>query len=308
MKAEFTRKRMSLMSNYGHNALIQLIAACAVGFILAYAMYIIILVLSPEQRILVEGVYQKVTFNNAVSPYIALQPFQAFLHRPWILLTYAWAHTGFLNLLSNMLWLYCFGSVIQSLVGYKEIIPLFIFSYVLGGCIYLGVTAIWPGLAEGGMALGALPSIMGFAIASITLSPGFRFYLGDRLSVPLWAVLCLFLILNVLNFISGNYGMMILCGAGGLTGFAYIKLLKSGNRPGAWLYRSGDQVQHWFTPDEFNEQKHQKKRLETFKQIQHKSRTPEESIDMILDKINQKGYDSLTTEEKDLLMKASKES
>ncbi|MFA6058334.1 MAG: rhomboid family intramembrane serine protease [Taibaiella sp.] len=308
MKAEFTRKRMNLMSNYGHNALIQLIAASAVGFILAYAMYIIILVLSPEQRMLVNGVYQKVTFHNAISPYIALQPFKEFLHKPWILLTYAWAHTGFLNLLSNMLWLYCFGSVIQSLVGYKEIIPLFIFSYILSGCVYLGATAVWPEMQGTSMALGALPSIMGFAIAAITLSPGFRFYLGDRLSIPLWAVLCLFLILNVLNFISGNYAMMILCGAGGLVGFAYIKLLQTGNRPGAWLYRSGDKVQSWFTPDEFNEQKHQKKRLETFKQIQHKSRTPEESIDLILDKINQKGYDSLTQEEKELLMKASKES
>lgn len=308
MKTEFTRKRMSLMSNYGHNALIQLIAASAVGFILAYAMYIIILVLSPEQSILVEGVLQKVTFHNAVSPYIALQSFQQFIHRPWILVTYAWAHTGFLNLLSNMLWLYCFGSVIQSLVGYKEIIPLYISSYIISGCIYLAATAIWPQLQGPAMALGALPSIMGFAVAAITLSPQFRFYLGDRLSIPLWAVLCLFLILNVLTFVSGNYGMMILCGAGGLVGFAYIKLLKSGNKPGAWLYRSGDKVQNWFTPDEFNEQKHQKKRMETFKQIQGKSRTTEESIDLILDKINQKGYDSLSPEEKELLMKASKES
>ncbi len=308
MKAEFTRKRLNLMSNYGRNALIQLIAACAVGFILAYAMYIIILVLSPGQNILVNGVLQKVTFHNAISPYIALQPFNEFLHKPWILITYAWAHTNFLNLLSNMLWLYCFGSVIQSLVGYKEIIPLFIFSYILSGCVYLGATAIWPETGNGGMALGALPSIMSFAIASITLSPGFRFYLGERLSIPLWAVLALFLILNVLSFVSGNYGMMILCGAGGLVGFAYIKLLRSGNRPGAWLYRSGDKVQSWFTPDEFNEEKHQKKRLETFRQIQSKSRTTEESIDLILDKINQKGYDSLSVEEKELLMKASKES
>jgi membrane associated rhomboid family serine protease len=308
MKAEFTRKRMNLMSNYGHNALIQLIAACSVGFVLAYAMYIIVLVLSPGQQMLVNGVYQKVTYHNAISPYIALQPFAVFLHKPWILITYAWTHTGFFNLLSNMIWLYCFGSVIQSLVGYKEIIPLFIFSYVLSGCIFLGATAIWPNLAGGGMALGALPSIMGFAIAAITLSPGFRFYLGDRLSIPLWAFLALFLILNVLSFTNGNYAMMILCGAGGLVGFAYIKLLRSGNKPGAWLYRSGDKMQSWFTPDEFNEQKHQKRRLETFKQIQHKTKTPEESIDMILDKINQKGYDSLTQEEKDLLMKASKES
>ncbi|RYG42600.1 MAG: rhomboid family intramembrane serine protease [Chitinophagaceae bacterium] len=312
MKAEFTRRKMNLMSNYGHNALIQLIAASAIGYIMANAMYVIVLVMSPGQQILVDGINQQVSFTNAIQPYIGLQPFQEFIHRPWVLLTYAWAHTGpfigFFKLLSNMLWLYCFGSVIQSLVGYKEVIPLFIFSYILSACVYLSVTAAWPEFPHSYMDVGAMPAVMGFAIAAITLSPAFRFYLGDRMSIPLWAVLALFLILNFLNYASGNYGMMVLCAAGGLVGFVYIKLLRSGRRPGAFLYRSGDKIQSWFTPDEFNEEKHQKKRLETFRQIQHKTRTTEESIDMILDKINQKGYDSLSSEEKELLMKASKES
>lgn len=308
MKTEFTRQRRNLIANYGHNALIQLIAASAVGFILAYAMYVIILVLSPNQEIVINQVRQKVTFNNVISPYIGLQSFRDFLHRPWILITYAWAHIGFFNLLSNMLWLYCFGSVIQSLVGYKEIIPLFFFSYILGGCLYLGASAVWPGMPASGPMLGATPSIMGFAIAAITLAPKFKFYLGDRFSIPLWAVLCLFLILNVLSYASGNYAMMILCIAGGLVGFCYIRLLRAGNKPGAWLYQSGNKVQGWFSPDDFEAERHQKKRVEAFKQAQPKSKTTEESIDMLLDKINQKGYDSLTAEEKELLMKASKES
>lgn len=308
MKTEFTRQRRNLIANYGHNALIQLIAASAVGFILAYAMYVIILVISPNQEILINQVRQKVTFHNVISPYIGLQSFRDFLHRPWILITYAWAHSGFFNLLSNMLWLYCFGSVIQSLVGYKEIIPLFFFSYILGGCVYLGASAIWPGLATTAPMLGATPGIMGFAIAAITLAPRFKFYLGDRFSIPLWAVLCLFLILNVLSYASGNYAMMILCLASGLVGFSYIHLLRSGSKPGAWLYQSGNKMQGWFSPDDFEAERHQKKRAETFKQAQPKSKTTEESIDMLLDKINQKGYDSLTAEEKELLMKASKES
>jgi membrane associated rhomboid family serine protease len=308
MKTEFTRQRRNLMANYGHNALIQLIAASAVGFILAYGIYVIILVISPNQEIMVGHVKQKVTFGNAISPYIGLQSFREFLHRPWILLTYAWAHTGFLNLLSNMLWLYCFGSVIQSLVGYKEIIPLFIASYVIGGCAYLATSIVWPDIQTSGPMLGATSGIMGFAIASITLAPKFKFYLGDRFSIPLWAVLCLFLILNVLSYVSGNYSMMILCGASGLVGFSYIRLLHAGRRPGAWLYQSGNKVQSWFTPDDIDTDRQQRKKADTQKQAQPKIRTTEESIDMLLDKINQKGYDSLTPEEKELLMKASKES
>jgi membrane associated rhomboid family serine protease len=295
------------MANYGRNALIQLIAASAVGFVLAYAIYVIILVLSPDQEIIIDHVRKKVTYENVISPYIGLQSFKVFLHRPWILLTYAWAHTGFLNLLSNMLWLYCFGSVIQSLVGYREIIPLFISSYVIGGCLFLASSIVWPTLPAGVM-LGATPGIMGFAIAAITLAPRFKFYLGDRFSIPLWAVLALFLILNVLSYASGNYGMLILCAGSALVGFGYIRLLRSGNKPGAWLYRGGNKVQGWFSPEDEDRDRLPKKRSEGLKQAQQRDRTMEESIDLLLDKINQKGYDSLTAEEKELLMKASKES
>lgn len=296
------------MSNYGQNALIQLIAASAVGFIMAYAMYVIILVLSPGQKVTINNVSQMVTFRNTISPYISLQPFHTFLQRPWILLTYAWAHAGFMNLLSNMLWLYCFGSVIQSLVGYKEIIPLYISSYLISGAVFLSATAIWPEMAQGTAVLGALPSIMGFAFAAITLTPRYKYYIGDRFSIPLWVVLCVFLLLNGLSFASGNYGLMILCGTSALTGFAYIKLLQGGTRPGTWLYRHGNRVQSWFTPDEFNEEQHRRRRTETLRQLQQKPTNLEASVDTLLDKINQKGYDSLTAEEKDILIRASKES
>jgi len=308
MKAAFTKSRMNRLSNYGQNALIQLIAALAVGFILTYGMYIIVLIFSPEQKILVNGVLQTVTPQNAINPYIALQPFKEFLHRPWILLTYGWAHDSFFVLLSNMLWLYCFGSVVQSLVGFKEIIPLYIFSYILSGCVFLGASAIWPNVGANALIIGSIPSTVTFAIGAITLAPRFKFYFGESLSIPLWAILALYLILNILQFAGGNYAMMIVCGAAAVVGFAYIKLLQAGRQPGGWMYRISAGIQSWFTPDEYNESYHQRKRMETFKQIQHKNKPTEESIDSILDKINMKGYDSLTAEEKEVLLKASKES
>lgn len=307
MRTEFTRQRRNLMSNYGQNALIQLIAASAVGFILAYAMYIIILVIAPNQQIEVDGMLEKVTFSNAISPYVALQPFKEFLHRPWTVLTYAWVHSGFWALLTGMMWLYCFGSVIQSLVGFKEIIPMFLFSSIIGGLVFIGVSAIWPNMGGNQMILGALPATMGFALGAITLAPKFRFYLGDRLAIPLWVVLAIFLGLNLLTLSNGNITTLAVCLSSALVGFVYIKLLQNGYKPGAWLYGSGNKIQHWFAPAEFNA-KNPKRRTEAFKKMQQtKTASPEESIDMLLDKINQKGYDSLTKEEKDMLMNASKE-
>ncbi|MFT4063048.1 MAG: rhomboid family intramembrane serine protease [Edaphocola sp.] len=306
MKAEFSRQRGQLMANYGRNALIQLIAACAVGFILAYAMYVIVLVISPDQKILVNGVYKTVGFQNAVSPYIALQPFKEVLHKPWVLITYAWAHSSFMNLLSNMLWLYCFGSVVQSLVGYREIVPLYISTSVIGACFYVATDIIWPTMPGSTLLLGASAGIAGFAAAAITLAPRYRFYLGEQLSIPLWAVLAVYAVLNVVALI-GNYSVLSLILGGGLVGFLYVKLLRTGSKPGAWFYGMGNSIQTLFAPDEYNEQVHKKKRLETYRQLQNGNGSKEASIDQLLDKINQKGYDSLSSEEKETLLRASRE-
>lgn len=307
MRTEFSRQRSNLISNYGRNALIQLIVACGVCFILAYAMFVIFLVIAPDQKMLVNGVQQTVSFHNSISAYIGIQSFSEFLHKPWVLLTYPWAHQNFLQLLSNMLWLYCFGSVIQSLVGYREIIPLFIIASLVSAVLFLAATALWPPFSLSYYYNGALPGIMAFAIGAITLAPRFRFYLGERFAIPLWLVLAVFLLINTLNFAGSHYGMLLLCAAAALTGFGYIKLLQSGVRPGQRVYAALKGLQGSFTPNTMQASGGQQRRTQALH-----TRKPEpeqvtdERIDMLLDKINQKGYDSLTAEEKETLLKASK--
>lgn len=276
----------------------QLVVVLAMGFILLHAINVIILVLSDEP---------KTVFRNVVLPQVALQSWDVFMHRPWILVTYLLGHVSFWNLLSNLMWMYCFASVIQSLVGHKEIIPLYFIASLISGAAFVAVSAFWPA-AQGIQYLGALPGIMAFAIGAITLAPGFRFHLGENLAIPLWLLLAVFLLLNVLNYAAGNPGMLVLIGSGALIGFVYIRLLRSGNRPGQWLYNTGNTVQGWVTPKEFNPAHHQKRRNQTLKQVkQEKEVSPSDSVDMLLDKISQKGYDSLTAEEKEILMRASKE-
>lgn len=299
MKTEFTRRKESLLSNYSRNALMQLVVILSIGFILLHAVNIIILVLSDEP---------KTVFRNTVLPQVALQSWEVFMHRPWILVTYLLGHVSFWNLLSNLMWMYCFGSVIQNLVGYKEMIPLYMIASLIAGGAFLVVSAFWPAM-QGVLYLGALPGIMAFAIGAITLAPGFRFHIGENLAIPLWLLLAVFLLLNMANFAPNSPGMLVLTGSGALVGFVYIRLLRSGNRPGLWLYNTGNAIQNWVTPKEFNPAHHQKRRTQTLKQIkQEKEVSAADSVDMLLDKISQKGYDSLTAEEKEILMRASKES
>src|SRR5690606_5695669 len=149
-----------------------------VGYILLHALKVIFIILSDDPASVA---------TRQILPNFALQPWTAFWGKPWVLLTFAWGHLSFWNLLSNMLWTYCFGSVIQNLIGYKEIIPMFLVNTTIGAILYLGVSAFWKEMPANPI-FGALPGVLGFAVAAILLAPRFRFYLGDRFSIPLWLV------------------------------------------------------------------------------------------------------------------------
>lgn len=300
MKTAFTTRSYSpLAPNYRHNAVLHLVIFCAVCFILLHMVSVILTVISSEP---------KFVFSSKVLPAVALQSADVFMHKPWVLVTYFLGHESFWNLLSNMLWLYCFGSVIQSLVGHREIIPLFVMSGLISGIIYVIFTFAWPQIpGRQALILTAQPGITAFAVAAITLAPKYRYYLGERMAIPLWLLICIYILLSCLSLINRQSSVLILLAVAAVSGFGYIKLLQSGYKPGAWLYRMGNRIQDIFTPK--NEEPWHSRIKEQNRQAikMKKEQYSEEYIDAILDKINQKGYGALTAEEKEALMKASKE-
>ncbi|MFI5196607.1 MAG: rhomboid family intramembrane serine protease, partial [Chitinophagales bacterium] len=230
----------------------------------------------------------------------------------WTLLTYGWFHfNGFMELVSNMLWLYCFGSVVQMLVGHKQVIPLYAYCLVTGGIFYLLAQLLpgeWGKIPHITGLLGSRAGLMGLAAAAVTLTPKYRFYLTETFSIPLLVVVGIFAVLMVVS--SGFYlPIILLLAAGAGTGFGYIKLLQAGYRPGEWMYTLKRKAESLVTPDEnVAWKKHNKKRNELLNKIyEPKQGISQKRIDDILDKILQKGFNSLSAEEKDILMRAGKE-
>lgn len=296
MRTEFSRRRNIFMANYGRNAVIHLIIACAVGYIILQSIKIIFFITATTP---------KTVFSELILPQVALQPWHQTIRHPWVIFTYFWLHASFFNMLSNMLWLYCFGSVIQSFVGHKEIVPLFLTSGILSGLLFSGISFLWPAM-PGSMVITALPVVMAFAVGAFVLVPGYRFYLGERFSIPLWIVLVVFLMLNVLS-VANHTPLMVVVACAGLAGAAYIWLLKAGYQPGRRISGWGHKIQSVFSPA-YDHPHPSKRRTLALKNRQHRSLAPTpEYIDMLLDKINQKGYTALSQDEKEALMKASKD-
>ncbi len=239
-----------------------------------------------------------------IEPYIGLPVVSSFWSSFWTLFTYGWSHYGFWEWVSNMVWLYVFGSVVQMLLGHRQIIPMFFYGLVMGGIFYLLIQLV-PGVVvpPGKYILGAHAGVTAFAVAALTLSPRYRLYLSETFSIPLPIMATVFGILMLLRTnMQLPYIAMVV--GGGLMGFLYVKMLKNGLKPGDWWYNLSDSVNRMFTPSaNANRNKY---REQVWKDMRaNRNVTEEQRVDELLDKINRKGYDSLTKEEREFLMRAS---
>lgn len=292
----FNRSASSYFPSLNTNAVLQLILAMGVTFVTLGLVHAIMLIVQfPPQD------YENILTN------IALGNVHAFPSHFWTLFTFGLFHIGFWELVSNMIWLYCFGNLVQMLIGYKQVIPLFIYSLLVAGIFYLLSQLIPARAFSSNFLLGPQAGILGLCVAAITLSPQYRFYFTPTFSVPLYVIACIFLFFMILNTGLDLAKIFQLAG-GGLMGFGYIKLLRNGYKPGDWMYDIYDRMERMVTPQEHVAwKKDNNKRKRVLKNLQRNSSLSQSKIDDILDKINQRGYNALSTEEKEILMRASKE-
>jgi len=296
MTSAYKRSASSFLPGYSTNAALQLIIASGVG----YVAFLFTAVCFQAF-----GHYRFEEAVHTILPYIALPSKDAFLSAPWTLLTYGWSHYGFWEWVSNMIWLYCFGGIVQMLVGHREVIPLFMYSLIAAGAVYLLGQYI-PAFAvpDTAYVLGAQAGVTALAVAALTLSPKYRLYLNPTFSVSLPLLAGIFAVLLLLRTNLQPPALLMLTG-GGLAGYLYIRLLRAGYRPGRWIYRLYGGMERLFTPDEEQREKRHRRRNEVLQRMhESKQGITQRRIDELLDKIGQHGYESLTKEEKEALRRA----
>lgn len=236
------------------------------------------------------------------------------LYRPWTLFTYMFLHTGFFHILFNMLWLYWIGRIFQEYLGNKKLVSTYILGGLAGAAVYIIAFNVFPlfrGIMANSFALGASASVLAVVVGTATLLPNYTirlFLFGD---VALKYLALVMVVLDLLQVSGSNAGGHFAHLGGAAFGFIYIKQLQAGrdlakgfNRLLDWLvtfFRPGKRklsVSYRATP------KAAPKKAGTGPLVE---RVPQEVIDRLLDKIARQGYDSLSKEEKDILLKASKQ-
>lgn len=296
-----TQKRsfFSYIPGYHKNAILQVIIVFGTAYVAFHFIEAIMLMIGMSED----------RFVSDIMAYVAMPAMPLLKGRLWTLLTYGLVDVGFWKLVTNLIWLYTFGNLVQTMVGYKQVWPLFLYSILAGGVVYQ-LSQLIPGNAFVGIyyVYGCQAGIMGMAAAALTITPGYRFYLGDRFSIPIAVVAGIFALLMLLNT-QMHLSLILLLAGGGLTGFGYIKMLQKGYRPGAWMYNLMNSIESTVTPNEHTAwKKNSKKRADVLRKMyEPKQGITQKNIDEILDKINQRGYNSLTKEEKETLFRAGKD-
>ena len=299
------KRRISLGSP--GNALMILIAICLIIFVGLAFMKAIWYFKYPKEVAL------NYYYKNVLSWFIMPADFDSMMSQPWSIITHMFVHDNFWKIFANMLWLWCFGYILQDMTGNKKIIPVFIYGSLGGAVAFILAYNLLPSL-KGQMPsasiMGASAGVMAVAIVTTMVSPGYRIFPLIKGGIPLWVLTVLYIVSDLATISFSNTGYLVAHLAGALTGFLFIFFLRLGFDWSEWMNNFFDWVNNLFNPDKPRKGKNIKDELfyrsssAPYKKTMNIS---QERIDAILDKINQQGYSFLTDEEKELLKRASKE-
>ena len=226
--------------------------------------------------------------------------------RPWTLITYMFLHKNFIHILVNILWLYWFGRVFMEYLDGKKLVGVYLLGGIAGGLLYITAFNFFPALSNQvslAYALGASASVMAIVLSIAVYVPDYTFYLlfFGRVKIIYIAIIG-FLVTSVFDF-SINTGGKIAHIGGALFGYIYILRYRKGKD----MTKGISQLLEWFfsllRPRPKIRVTHRKS--ETDLDYNKRKVVEQKEIDHILDKIAKSGYNSLSSNEKEILFKQS---
>ena len=300
------KRRLSLAQ--ANNALILLIAINMIIFVIL-AFLFAVFHLRYESAAEAKHFYE----TNILSQFALPASLKDIGTKPWTILTHMFSHDNVWHILGNMLWLWVFGYIFLDLTGNRKIVPLYIYGALAGALAFVLAYNFLPGLKQSlpfVKALGASAGVMAIAAGVTTISPGYRIFPMLFGGIPVWVLMAVYLIIDLASIPLSNPGGHIAHLAGAFTGFLFIYFFRKGYDWSEWMNNFFDWVTNLFNPDKPKKGKDIKQELFYKSDKQPYRKTPnitEQRVNEILDKISQKGYSSLTDEEKEILKRASQE-
>ncbi|KGE15062.1 rhomboid family intramembrane serine protease [Sphingobacterium deserti] len=220
-----------------------------------------------------------------------------FIEQPWTIISYSFVYQGLFQILFDCLWLYWIGNTFLNFLNTRQFLFLYISAVLLGGLIYpvLGLVPVFQTstpLSFHGASF-ALGSIVA-AIATLVPKSEIRLLLFGNVTLKNLAIVFIALSAIFIGMVNKAGAVTFLFTS--FWGLFFIRALQQGNDFSLFFQirkRSKLKVVH-------------SKGIKSAYTYRHQSDLPnQEEVDEILDKISISGYDSLTSQEKEVLFKAS---
>ena len=236
------------------------------------------------------------------------------IFRPWTIVTSFFTHYDFWHILWNMLYFYWFGIIIREYLGSDRLVSLYVLGGLIGSVSIVLLFNAIPQFADmsGGIALGASAGVFSVTVAAATLTPNHTFHLMFFGPVKIKYIAAVFVVLAILGLKGNNLGGEVAHLSGAFIGYIYIRNLQSGKDIGLWVTNFIIFIKSFFVRQpkmkvNYSSSKEKKTKKTSSESSSSTSRAPsQEEIDIILDKISQSGYESLSKAEKEKLFNASK--
>jgi len=235
-----------------------------------------------------------------------------FLLKPWTLVTYFFTHERFFHILFNMLFLYWFGRIIYEFLGNNKLIILYILGGLIGGLLFILIYNLVPyysNRVDNSILIGASAGVFAVVVGAATYMPNYTFFLLFLGPVKIKYIAIFYVLLSFFNIDGSNAGGELSHLGGAFIGFFYVQQLRKGNDFGQPIIQFLNFVKSLFksSPKIKVSYKSKKQKTQTKKtNVTKDTGISQDEIDIILDKISEGGYESLTKEEKQKLFDASK--
>ena len=209
-----------------------------------------------------------------------------------------------------MLAFYWFGKLFIEYLGSDKLIAVYLLGAIAGGVFYLLVYNTIPfyiNLIPGGGMVGASAAVFAVMVAVATLLPDYTFFLLFFGSVKIKYIALAYIVISLLGSVGGNAGGNVAHLGGALMGFIYTKQLQAGVNWGGWITAILDWINSLFVSKPKVKVTYRKEEPKAKKSTGSTStKASQDEIDTILDKISDRGYESLSKDEKEKLFNASK--
>jgi len=243
--------------------------------------------------------------------------FKELIYQPWTLITYMFTHEGFMHILMNMLWLFWFGRMFLRYFNEKQMLAVYLLGGFAGALMHLGVNYLLKNTGVG--IIGASAAVMSIVFAVVAYKPNYIMHLLFLGPVKIKYIAIVAFLLDVMG-LAGN----LKAGGNASDGIAHIAHM-GGSLYGLWFgytIRNGKDITRsfnnflnsffsWFTTGKTERKRSKMRATRGVKYSKPRSdwdyntgkNENQKEVNRILDKIKDKGYDSLTKKEKDFLFK-----